>query len=169
MHLLENILAGIQYLLPHHLLSGMVHWFMRIRVNFIKNTQITLIGEMAGVDWSESKLKSASDFEHFNAFFTRELANGVRPIDADPLSFVCPSDGRISECGRITNDRILQAKGHHYSIRSLLANDPSVAGHACLCLQTTEAQKLCRSAAGRGAVRARIPLYPGFPDRINTS
>jgi phosphatidylserine decarboxylase len=124
MRLLENILAGIQYLLPHHLLSSMMHWFMRIRVKAIKNLQISLISEVTGVDWSESKLKSPSDFETFNAFFTRELAVGARPIDPDPSSFVAPSDGKISQCGRLTNDRILQAKGHHYSLRDLLANDP---------------------------------------------
>ncbi len=123
--LLENILAGIQHLLPHHLLSGIVHWCMRIRVKAIKNLQISLIGEVTGVDWSESKLKSASDFETFNAFFTRELAAGARPIDPDPSSFVSPSDGKISQCGRLTHDRILQAKGHHYSLRDLLANDPA--------------------------------------------
>jgi phosphatidylserine decarboxylase len=123
--LFENILAGIQYLLPQHLLSGMVHRFMRIRVKTIKNVQIALISEVAGVDWSESKLKSVSDFENFNAFFTRELAPGVRPIDPDPASFIAPSDGKISQCGRLTNDRILQAKGQHYSLRSLLGGDSS--------------------------------------------
>jgi phosphatidylserine decarboxylase len=123
--LLESILAGIQYLLPHHLLSSMVHWFMRIRIKTIKNVQISLISEVAGADWSESKLKSASDFENFNAFFTRELASGARPIDPDPSSFVSPGDGKISQCGRLTSDRILQAKGQHYSLRALLANDPA--------------------------------------------
>jgi len=127
MGLIEKLLAGIQYLLPQHLLSRLVYWFMRIRLAPVKNTQIALIGSMVGVDWTEAKIQNISEFETFNAFFTRELADGMRPIDADPLSFVCPSDGRISECGRITNDRILQAKGHHYSIRSLLANDPSSA------------------------------------------
>ncbi len=125
MRLFENILAGIQYLLPQHLLSGMVHRFMRIRVKIIKNVQIALISEVAGVDWSESKLKSVSDFENFNAFFTRELAPGVRPIDPDPASFIAPSDGKISQCGRLTNDRILQAKGQHYSLRNLLGGDSS--------------------------------------------
>jgi phosphatidylserine decarboxylase len=123
--LLESILAGIQYLLPHHLLSSMVHWFMRIRIKTIKNVQIALISEVAGVDWSESKLRSASDFENFNAFFTRELTSGARPIDPNPSSFVSPSDGKISQCGRLTSDRILQAKGQHYSCRGLLANDPA--------------------------------------------
>ncbi len=125
MGLLENILAGIQYLLPHHLLSGLAHWFMRIRVKTIKNAQIALISELTGVDWSESKLKSVSDFENFNAFFTRELMPGARPVDPDPSSFVSPSDGKISQCGRLTNDRILQAKGQHYTLRALLANDPA--------------------------------------------
>jgi len=122
---IENILAGIQHLLPHHLLSKMVHWFMRIRVKAVKNVQIALISEAAGVDWSESKLQSISDFENFNAFFTRELTSGARPIDPDPASFVSPSDGKISQCGRLTNDRILQAKGQNYSLRDLLANDPA--------------------------------------------
>ena len=124
MGLIEKLLAGIQYLLPHHLLSRLVYAFMRIRLAPVKNTQIALIGSMVGVDWTEAKTQNISEFETFNAFFTRELASGMRPIDPDPRSFVCPSDGRVSECGRITNDRILQAKGHHYSIRSLLANDP---------------------------------------------
>ena len=125
MGLIQSILASIQYLIPHHLLSSMVHWFMRIRVKTIKNAQIVLISEVTGVDWNESKLKSASDFDCFNTFFTRELAAGARPIDPDPSSFVAPSDGRISQCGRLTNDRILQAKGQHYSLRSLFANDPA--------------------------------------------
>jgi len=125
-NLLGNILTGIQYLLPHHLLSRLVYWFMRIRIKAIKNTQIALVGEMVGVDWSESKLKSASDFEHFNAFFTRELVPGARPIDPDPATFVAPSDGKISQCGRLTNDRILQAKGRHYTLRSLLADNRAV-------------------------------------------
>jgi phosphatidylserine decarboxylase len=125
MGLLESILAGIQYLLPHHLLSRLVHWFMRIRIKWIKNIQIAAVSELAGVDWSESRLQNISDFEDFNAFFTRELGKGLRPIDPNPLSFVAPCDGKISHCGRITSDRILQAKGHHYSLHALLGNDPS--------------------------------------------
>jgi phosphatidylserine decarboxylase len=123
MNLIEKLFAGIQYLLPHHLLSRLVHAFMRVRLPAVKNLQIGVIGGLAGVDWSESKIPDASGFEHFNAFFTRELKPGARPLDEDPQSLICPSDGRISECGRITTDRILQAKGKHYSVRTLLADD----------------------------------------------
>jgi phosphatidylserine decarboxylase len=127
MGIIEKLLSGIQYLLPQHLLSRLVYAFMRIRLAPVKNTQIVLIGSMAGVDWSEAKKENISDFVTFNDFFTRELVDGARPIDADPQSLVSPSDGRISHCGRVTNDRILQAKGRHYSVRSLLANDPASA------------------------------------------
>jgi phosphatidylserine decarboxylase len=123
--LIEKIFAGIQFLLPHHLLSGLVRALTRIRLGPVKDVQIHLLATLFGVDWSEARFRQAANYETFNAFFTRELARGARPVDPDPLSFVSPSDGRISQCGRITNDRIIQAKGHHYSIRSLLANDPS--------------------------------------------
>jgi len=125
MGLIEKLMAGIQYLLPHHFLSRLVHAFMQIRLAPVKNTQIALIGSIVGVEWAEAKIQNISEFENFNAFFTRELADGLRPIDPDPLSFVSPSDGRISQSGRITRDRMLQAKGKTYSVRSLLANDPA--------------------------------------------
>jgi phosphatidylserine decarboxylase len=127
MSLFEKLYAALQYLLPHHLLGRLVYAFMHIRLPAVKNTQIAIVGGLAGVDWSESKYQDYADFETFNAFFTRELADGARPLDPDPESLVSPCDGRIGQCGRITTDRILQAKGHHYTIRSLLANDPASA------------------------------------------
>jgi len=127
MGLIEKLLAGIQYLLPHHLLSRLVYAFMRIRLGPVKNTQIALIGGAVGVDWDEAKSAEISDYACFNDFFTRELKDGARPVDPNPNSFVSPCDGKISQCGRITSNQILQAKGHHYSIRSLLGNDPASA------------------------------------------
>ena len=127
MTLIEKLFAGLQYLLPQRLLSRLVNGFMRIRLAPVKDLQIAIVGGLAGVDWSESRLQDSADFLTFNDFFTRELADGLRPIDPDPESLVSPSDGRISQCGRITNDRILQAKGHHFSIRALLAHDPDCA------------------------------------------
>jgi phosphatidylserine decarboxylase len=125
MGIIELILAGVQHVLPHHLLSRIIYAFMRIRIAPIKDVQIHSFAYMAGVDWSESKKQQSSDFEHFNAFFTRELIEGARPLDPDLMTYVSPCDGRISQCGRITNNRILQAKGQNYSLQSLLVNDSS--------------------------------------------
>jgi len=122
---MEKLLCGIQYLLPHRLLSRLMHAFMRMRFSPIKNLQIWIVGGLAGVNWEEALSDDAADYTTFNDFFTRELKPGSRVQDPDPFSFTCPADGRISQCGRITNDRLFQAKGHHYSLRSLLGNDPA--------------------------------------------
>jgi phosphatidylserine decarboxylase len=127
MVMIDKLFTLLQHVLPHRLLSRLVHAFMRIQLAPVKNLQIAVVGGLAGVDWSESRLQDAADFATFNDFFTRELASGARPLDPDPESLVSPSDGRISQCGRITNDRLVQAKGHHFSIRSLLAGDPACA------------------------------------------
>lgn len=120
-------LAIVQYLLPHHLLSRCVFYLTRVRWAPVKNTLIVIIGAIVGVDWSESRRQDLSQFESFNDFFTRDLKAGARPQNPDPKSFNSPCDGLISECGRFTGDRLLQAKGHTYSLTRLLANDPATA------------------------------------------
>ncbi len=130
MSLLEKFFAGIQTILPHHLLSALVHRLMRIKLRWIKNALIYLISEFVDVDWSECKLQSISDFDTFNDFFTRELAANARPLPQDSKAFVSPSDGKISEAGRLRENRIIQAKGRSYSVQTLLASDPSAADFA---------------------------------------
>ncbi len=127
MDLIEKLYAGIQYLLPQHLLSRLVHLLMHSRFGLLKNIEIAVVGGLAGVDWSEAKSQEYGDYATFNEFFTRELAADARPLDPDPGALLSPCDGRISQCGRITSDRLIQAKGHHYSVRSLLAGDPAAA------------------------------------------
>ncbi len=123
MSIIDFIFSSIQRLLPHHLLSRLAYGFMRSRIKPLKNLQIWIFGWLAGVDWTEARSPHAVDYPDFNTFFTRELAPGTRPLDPDPQALVSPCDGRISQCGRVTNDRILQAKGHSFSLRALLAHD----------------------------------------------
>jgi len=123
--LVDKVFSALQYPLPHHLLSALVRGLTRIRSAPVKNLLIAVIGGIAGVDWSEARRKEYGDYEHFNDFFTRELEDGARVVDPDPDALVSPSDGRVSACGRITSGRILQAKGHHYTVRTLLADDPA--------------------------------------------
>ncbi|MCG8535171.1 MAG: archaetidylserine decarboxylase, partial [Pseudomonadales bacterium] len=61
----------------------------------------------------------------FNDFFTRALKEGVRPITQEGIA--CPADGAISQLGKIEEDRIFQAKGHHYTLTQLLGGDEAVA------------------------------------------
>jgi phosphatidylserine decarboxylase len=62
------------------------------------------------------------DYPSLQAFFTRRLKPGVRPLPADPDCVVSPCDGVISQHGPIRNGQLIQAKGHHYPIFGLLAD-----------------------------------------------
>jgi phosphatidylserine decarboxylase len=61
----------------------------------------------------------------FNAFFTRALKDGVRPLV--PADWICPVDGAISQFGKIEGEQIFQAKGHQYSATALVGGDAALA------------------------------------------
>lgn len=75
------------------------------------------------INLAEAESKDYDDYPHFNAFFTRALKPEARPIDAAKDSLVSPVDGVISQMGDIEHELILQAKGHHYTIKDLLATE----------------------------------------------
>jgi phosphatidylserine decarboxylase len=79
------------------------------------------------VDMSESLIAEHGDFKNFNAFFTRELKPGARPIAADSGAIVCPADGAVSQAGKLADNRLLQAKARFYSVRDLLGGDSRLA------------------------------------------
>jgi phosphatidylserine decarboxylase len=77
------------------------------------------------VDMNEAVEPDPAAYKTFNAFFTRALKPGARPIAGADL--VCPVDGAVSQFGKIAAHRILQAKGHDYTTQALLAADPALA------------------------------------------
>jgi phosphatidylserine decarboxylase len=62
-------------------------------------------------------------FESFNAFFTRPLRRGARSIDRRPVTVVSPCDGELREATVIERTTEVVAKGQHYSVGELLADD----------------------------------------------
>lgn len=77
------------------------------------------------VDMTEAENPDIASYPSFNAFFTRPLKPGARPIaDAD---FVSPVDGAISQLGDIDDHHIVQAKGHRYTVTDLLGGDAALA------------------------------------------
>ena len=111
------------YLLPHHAISRFTYWLTRLETVWFKNAFIRWFAESYRVNWSESRYQRAEDFPTFNAFFTRELRAGARPIDGDDNSIVSPADGHISQLGKIDRDTLFQAKGHSFSVTELLGGD----------------------------------------------
>lgn len=121
--LIERLLAGLQFILPHHFLSRIVYAIMRCKTPWVKDFLITTISKAVGINASEALSPDKDDYESFNAWFTRALKPGVRTFERDPSALLSPCDGRISETGYLHLNRILQAKGKDYSVNDLLAND----------------------------------------------
>ncbi len=61
------------------------------------------------------------DWKSFNAFFTRSLKPGVRPIDRRPMSAIAPCDGLLTAVS-IGEDNVVFVKGTPYTVESLLEN-----------------------------------------------
>jgi phosphatidylserine decarboxylase len=112
--------VALQYLLPQHLLTGLVHRVTRSRMPLLKNLLIDSFLSSYRPDMSDAAEPDARRFESFNAFFTRALRPGARPSDADPRAVVSPVDGAVSQIGALDGDYLLQAKGHAYTLAALL-------------------------------------------------
>ncbi len=123
----EKLFAAIQYVLPHHLISRSVHYVVDCRINWIKNGLIRWAIDHYHVDMDEAERTEVEDYCNFNDFFTRALKEGARPIPDDTSLVVSPADGMISQIGDINNGRIIQAKGHSYSLVALLGGDLTLA------------------------------------------
>ena len=114
----------LQRLLPQHTLSRLIHAIARGRVRVFKNALIGGFVRGFRPVMAEARQPDPLAYESFNAFFTRELAAGVRPMPPDPHSVASPVDGTISQIGYLDGQSILQAKGRHYSLAALLGGQP---------------------------------------------
>jgi len=121
----DKLLTRIQYLVPQHLLSRVVGLLAASHSSAIKDTFIQKFAARYQVDMNEAAEPDLQSYQSFNAFFTRALKPGARPVDGSADSIVCPADGAISQLGPIEGDRVFQAKGFHYTLNELLGGDPA--------------------------------------------
>jgi phosphatidylserine decarboxylase len=116
-----RIFVGLQYVLPQHAISRLVHVATRVRVRWFKDLLTRGFLLLFSVDLREAAQPDPFLYGTFNEFFTRELKAGARPIDPGQDTVASPVDGTVSECGAIDGERLLQAKGREYSLGELLA------------------------------------------------
>lgn len=119
----HRLYVGIQYLLPHHLLSGLMHRMARVRTTWIKDAAIRAFVRHFRVDLSEPLEPDPRAYPSFNAFFTRALRPGARPLPPEPDAVCSPSDGVLSQFGTVTSGRLLQVKGRDYALAELLGGE----------------------------------------------
>lgn len=120
-----RLFVALQYLLPHHFISRLAYRITRSRVPLVKNALIRSFVSNFHPDMSEAEQPDPLQYESFNAFFTRALRAQARPPDPDPAVLVSPVDGAVSQIGRLDGPWLVQAKGHAYTLESLLAADLS--------------------------------------------
>ena len=73
-----------------------------------------------GVNLAEAA-QPLESYPTFNAFFTRRLRDGARPLDADPGAVLSPCDARLTTLGPVPGDgQLEQIKGRTYSLAALL-------------------------------------------------
>ena len=134
---METVITALQAILTQHLLSRWVGSLAQLeRPVWLKNRLIRLFMARYDIDLSEASCRQAEDFPHFNAFFTRSLREGTRPLGS--AGWCHPADGVLSQRGRIEASQLVQAKGRTYGLVELLAGPEAEASRfAQGCFATT--------------------------------
>ena len=122
---LDHLNTWLLQVLPQHWLSARMYDLARSETPWLKNTLIRFVSWRFGIDMQEAAIEDRFTYPSFNAFFTRALKPDARPIDATAV--VCPADGVLSQAGPIEHGRLIQAKGHDFSLSALLAGDEKAA------------------------------------------
>ena len=121
----DRLFVWFQHVLPQHALSRLVLRATRARTRWFKNALIRGFLRLYRIDMAEAVQTDPFSYGSFNEFFTRALTPGARTIAPGLREIACPADGMISEVGKIDGDRLLQAKGRHYTLAQLLGSESS--------------------------------------------
>lgn len=161
MAILDRTVVGLQHALPKRALTELAGALARRPLGAVTQAAIRRFIARYGVDMGEAAQPDPAAYASFNDFFTRALRPGARPLAAADL--VCPVDGAISQCGAIEHDRILQAKGHSYTVAALLGDDAALAADftdgtfATLYLSPRDYHRIHMPCAGRLQRMVHVP------------
>lgn len=150
-----------QYLLPKQFLTELAGRFAGRPLGGATTAFIRWFVGRYDVNMAEAAVPDIAGYPTFNAFFTRALREGARPLA--PSRLLCPVDGAISQFGRIEGDQVFQAKGHSYSTTALVGGDAALAAQfangsfATLYLSPRDYHRIHMPAAGRLTRMIHVP------------
>lgn len=122
--MLDKLFVLSQYATPQLAISRLAGRLAdNDRTPALKNRVIKWFIGRYGVDMSEAIESDPAAYPSFNAFFTRALKPGLRPLAGGEETFISPVDGAISQLGQVSADRVFQAKGQSFSLIELLGGD----------------------------------------------
>ncbi len=163
------------YFLPHHLISRIVFKLTRLKIP-LKNPAIRWFIRAFNVDMQDAAIQDITRFPDFNAFFTRELRAGARPVCTEIESLASPVDATVSQAGEIEEGRIFQAKGLDYGLTELLGGDEEISRHfingrfVTLYLSPRDYHRIHMPVSARLISQIYIPgrLYSVAPHTVNS-
>lgn len=127
---------------------------------------IPRFARMYGIDPAEAEL-GLEQYPSLNAFFTRRLKPGLRPVDPDPDSVTSPVDGRIAGIGAVRDGAMLNVKGQDYAIDELLNGSPRAVNYRngfyfVLYLSPSDYHRIHSPVAGAIVEKEHVPgkVYP---------
>ena len=158
---MPNLHTLTQYLLPKQALTRLAGAGARLEGGALTQWAIRRFIQQYQVNMQEAAEPDPSAYTSVNAFVTRALRPGARPLaDSDR---VCPVDGAVSQLGNIDAGRIFQAKGHDYTATALLAGDGKLAEHfvdgqfATIYLSPRDYHRIHMPCAGRLRQMVYVP------------
>lgn len=158
---LARLFAALQRVVPQHALSRLVGRLAASENPAVRLPLIRAFARTYRVNLAEAERPNLAEYRSFNAFFTRALRPGARPIDPDPASVVSPADGAVSQSGTISNGQMLQAKGIRYAFSDLVdvCADPSFEGgaFATVYLSPSDYHRVHLPVAGRLVRSVAVP------------
>ena len=150
-----------QYLMPKQAMTRLAGLLASAELGALTTWVVRRFVAKYKVNMSQAHEADPAQYKSFNAFFTRALRDGARPLAK--ASWLSPVDGAISQFGQIEKDQIFQAKGHHYSTSALVGGDSALAaqfenGHfATLYLSPRDYHRIHMPCAGRLLRMVHVP------------
>ncbi|MDP8099354.1 archaetidylserine decarboxylase [Pasteurella atlantica] len=120
---LQKLKIAVHYILPQLALTQVAGWFAEKKWGVVTHTIINVFAKFYKVNLSEAEKEKPQDYASFNEFFIRPLKANARPIVEQKNVLCFPADGKVSQLGQIKDNQLLQAKGHNFTLETLLAND----------------------------------------------
>lgn len=117
---LDKLKIAMQYALPKHAVSRLVGKLAAAEAGALTTKLIKLFIKQYNIDMSEALHEDPAHYKSFNEFFTRPLKPSIRPLAEQQDIIAHPVDGAISQLGEVVDGQIIQAKGHDYSLQTLL-------------------------------------------------
>jgi len=159
----DRAFALLQELLPQHLMSRTMHRLARSTRPALRRSLIrAVLRGYPMIDLREAAEPDPFAYPSFNAFFTRALRAGARPLAGGERDLVSPVDGTLSQLGPIRDGQLLQAKGMHYTASALLADESAAdryagGGFACIYLAPYNYHRIHLPLAGRLTATRYVP------------